>query len=47
MYLLHHKTYGIYANVFILEVTVATPTQLVSRPDGGSAPREDLDSPEC
>ncbi len=32
---------------FYSEVTVTTGTQSVSRPDGESAPREDLDSPEC
>ncbi len=29
------------------EVNVATQIQSISRPDGGSAPRDDLYSPEC
>ncbi len=43
MYLLHRKKNGIYANISLFlsysEVTV-------SRSDGGSAPRDDLYSPE-
>ncbi len=41
---------GIYANISLFlsysEVTVATQIQSVSRSDGGSAPRDDLYSPE-
>ncbi len=41
---------GIYANISLFlsysEVTVATQIQTVSRSDGGSAPRDDLYSPE-
>ncbi|XP_043099130.1 potassium voltage-gated channel subfamily KQT member 1-like [Puntigrus tetrazona] len=42
---------GIYANIsplhFYSEMNVATQIQYVSRSDGGSAPRDDLYSPEC
>ncbi len=45
MYLLHHKKIDIYANISLFlsysEVTAVT------RSDGGSAPRDDLYSPEC
>ncbi len=50
MYLLHRKKIGIYTNISLFlsysEVTVATQIQTVSRSDGGSAPRDDLYSPE-
>ncbi len=42
---------GIYANISLFhsysEVNVATQIQSVSSLDGGSAHRDDLDSPEC
>ncbi len=45
MYLLHRKKIDIYANISLFlsysEVTAVT------RLDGGSAPRDDLYSPEC
>ncbi len=45
MYLLHHKKIDIYTNISLFlsysEVTAVT------RSDGGSAPRDDLYSPEC
>ncbi len=50
MYLLHRKKNGIYANISLFvsysEVTAVTQIQSVSRSDGGSAPRDDLYSPE-
>ncbi|XP_058619937.1 uncharacterized protein LOC131532373 isoform X1 [Onychostoma macrolepis] len=41
--------FSLYSSLFLSysEVTIATQIQSVSRSDGGSAPRDDLDSPEC
>ncbi len=50
MYFLYCKKNGIYTNISLFhccsKVTEATQIQSVSKPDGGSAPRDDLYSPE-
>ncbi len=50
MYFLYCKKNGIYTNISLFhccsKVTGATQIQSVSKPDGGSAPRDDLYSPE-